>query len=35
MQRRGEVNDLDPAGEDLRCELGKVSHDGPFGRSTL
>jgi len=32
VQRGGEVNDLDPAAENLRCELGKVGHDGPFGR---
>jgi hypothetical protein len=35
VQRRGEVNDLDPAGENLRCELGKAGHDGPFWRLTL
>jgi hypothetical protein len=35
VQRRGEVDDLDLSGEELRCELGKVGHGGPFGRSTL
>jgi hypothetical protein len=35
VQRRGEVNDLDPAGEELRCELGKVGHGDPFWRLTL
>jgi len=30
VQRRGEVDDLDFPAQELRCELGKIGHDGPF-----